>query len=171
MWYPEHLPDLLRCSSRTRKFLGVFRAHPGIRGSGAQSGTNFPILSAIVPAESRSRVMAWECALENSIANALGPPVVSLLATHAFGYRFGEEEQSGDSLESAKALGQAMSAVICLPWLVCFCAYSLLHWSYPRDVRRLSGAAIKKTVKASSEGEVEEKGHVGGDDDEIVARL
>merc|ERR1711918_153808 len=95
-----------------------------------------------------------------------GPPVVSLLATHAFGYKFGEEEKSGDSLESAKALGQAMSAVICLPWLVCFCAYSLLHWSYPRDVRRLSGIAIKQTTKASAGQDVE----FAGDDDEIVAR-
>merc|ERR1712151_1485309 len=66
----------------------------GILGSWAQSGTNFPILSHIVPAESRSRVMAWECALENSIANAIGPLVVSLLAEKAFGYTFGSEGPS-----------------------------------------------------------------------------
>ena len=36
----------------------------GILGSWAQSGTNFPILSDIVPASDRSKVMAWECASE-----------------------------------------------------------------------------------------------------------
>jgi len=68
----------------------------GIFGSWAQSGTNFPILASIVPANCRSKVMAWECALENSIANALGPPVVALLATKCFGYTFGEEEAEGE---------------------------------------------------------------------------
>jgi len=122
----------------------------GLLGSWAQSGTNFPILSEIVPASARSRVMAWECALENSIANALGPPVVALLATKIFGYEFNSQE--GDDIEpdidSARALGKAMTLVICGPWLVCLAAYSLLHWSYPRDVRRLS-AAQTKSVAAS----------------------
>merc|ERR1740121_3023688 len=57
----------------------------GLLGSWAQSGTNFPILAHIVPSEARSRVMAWECALENSIAYAVGPTVVALLAEKAFG--------------------------------------------------------------------------------------
>merc|ERR1719210_66596 len=109
----------------------------GLLGSWAQSGTTFPILSEIVPASARSRVMAWECALENSIANALGPPVVALLATNCFGYTFGEEEKSGKSIASAEALGQAMTVVIVFPWIICFLAYSLLHWSYPRDIRLL----------------------------------
>merc|ERR1719210_2897784 len=111
----------------------------GLLGSWAQSGTNFPILSEIVPASARSRVMAWECALENSIANALGPPVVALLATKCFGYSFGDDaDKKGEDTESAKALGKAMAVVICGPWLVCLAAYSLLHWSYPRDVRRIT---------------------------------
>mmetsp|Transcript_18304 Transcript_18304/g.51774 ORF Transcript_18304/g.51774 Transcript_18304/m.51774 type:complete len:527 (+) Transcript_18304:69-1649(+) len=121
-------------------FAGYFAliAAFGLLGSWAQSGTNFPILSEIVPADSRSRVMAWECALENSIANLLGPPVVTLLATKAFGYTFGEhDDASGVDLHSARALGKAMQAVICIPWCVTLLAYTLLHWSYPKDVRRL----------------------------------
>lgn len=109
----------------------------GLFGSWAQAGTNFPVLSSIVPATSRSKVMAWECALENSIANALGPPVVAFLATNCFGYTFGEEERSGKSIASAEALGQAMTVVIVFPWIICFLAYSLLHWSYPRDIKLL----------------------------------
>jgi len=108
----------------------------GILGSWAQAGTNFPILSHIVPADARSRVMAWESALENSLANAIGPTVVGLLAEDVFGYKFGSHgADGGPDLESADALGKAMAAVICIPWIVCFLAYSLLHWSYPRDVR------------------------------------
>eukprot|EP00434_Breviolum_minutum_P007300 symbB.v1.2.006444.t1/scaffold384.1/size215671/17 len=108
----------------------------GLLGSWAQSGTNFPILSDIVPASDRSKVMAWECAMENSLANAIGPSMVSSLA-FAFGYKFGAEELNGQSLSSARALGQAMAATICIPWVITLAAYTLLHWSYPRDMRRL----------------------------------
>jgi len=114
----------------------------GVLGSWAQSGTNFPILAHIVPASSRSRVMAWECALENSIANAVGPMVVSLLAEECFGYTFGSHEGSSDKdLPSARALGSAMAATICIPWAFCFFAYTLLHWTYPRDVKLLEAQA------------------------------
>mmetsp|Transcript_73473 Transcript_73473/g.175223 ORF Transcript_73473/g.175223 Transcript_73473/m.175223 type:complete len:499 (-) Transcript_73473:154-1650(-) len=108
----------------------------GLLGSWAQSGTNFPILSDIVPASDRSKVMAWECAMENSLANAIGPFLVSTLAV-AFGYKFGSEEMNGQSLSSARALGTAMAATICIPWVITLVAYTLLHWSYPRDMRRL----------------------------------
>jgi len=131
----------------------------GLLGTWAQSGTNFPVLSQIVPSSARSRIMAWEVALENSIASALGPPVVALLATKAFGYKFGEKEATGASLESARALGQAMTVVICIPWLVCLAAYSSLHWSYPRDVRRLQAAMeaekAEREVKAVADGHAE----------------
>merc|ERR1719150_2386854 len=90
----------------------VLIASFGLLASWAQSGTNFPILSEIVPSDSRSRVMAWECALENSIANLLGPPVVTLLAL-ALGYTFGEEAAGGRDLDSAAALGRAMQATVC----------------------------------------------------------
>merc|ERR1719238_381877 len=106
----------------------------GLVACWAQSGTNFPILSEIVPASSRSRVMAWECALENSVANAVGPPVVAFLSIYAFGYKFGTADgDGGKDLASAQALGKAMTLVIVAPSVVCFFAYSLLHWTYPKD--------------------------------------
>merc|ERR1712190_705296 len=115
-----------------------------------------PILSHIVPADARSRVMAWECALENSIANAIGPLVVSLLAEKAFGYTFGSQgDDTGVDIPSAVALGIAMAATICIPWMVCFIAYSLLHWSYPRDVRILEQQ--ERSEQATSKGEPEKK--------------
>jgi len=126
----------------------------GLLGSWAQSGTNFPILSEIVPASSRSRVMAWECALENSIANLLGPPVVTLLATKAFGYTFSDKDADGKDLASAAALGKAMQATICIPWVITLGAYTLLHWSYPRDVQRLElqTEAVEQQQRPDIEG-------------------
>lgn len=126
----------------------------GILGSWAQSGTNFPILSDIVPAQDRSKVMAWECALENSIANAIGPIFVSFLAESVFGYEFGEAEKTGQSIGSAVALGKAMTATICIPWLITLVAYTLLHWSYPRDMKRLL-ATRNEVVEAVKEETVD----------------
>jgi hypothetical protein len=47
--------------------------------------------------------------MENSLANAIGPSMVSTLA-FAFGYKFGAEEMSGQSLSSARALGQVRTS-------------------------------------------------------------
>jgi len=125
----------------------------GILGTWAQSGTNFPILSEIVPATSISRVMAWEGALENSLAQGIGPPTVALIATKCFGYDFNAEQESGqgdaEALRNARALGTAMTAVICLPWLVTFLAYGLLYWTYPRDVLKRSKHASEDEANAS----------------------
>jgi MFS family permease len=102
------------------------------------AGVNIPILADIVPADCRSRVMAWEGALENSLANLLGPPIVTLLSVHVFGYTFGaSDEVPTKDLSSAAALGKAMTFTICTPAVVCLFAYSLLHWSYPKDKTKL----------------------------------
>mmetsp|Transcript_2954 Transcript_2954/g.8193 ORF Transcript_2954/g.8193 Transcript_2954/m.8193 type:complete len:537 (+) Transcript_2954:98-1708(+) len=138
----------------------------GLLGSWAQSGTNFPILSAIVPSSARSRIMAWECALENSIANALGPMVVALLATNCFGYRFGETdivESEEENLASARALGTAMTVVVCLPWVICFLAYSILHWSYPRDMKIQAQEEQKVAAKKAAEPSVQISTEAGVD--------
>jgi len=109
----------------------------GILGSWAQSGTNFPILSDIVPPADRSKVMAWEGAFENSIATALGNVLIAFFAETCFGFKFGKVKAEGEAdLPAASALGQAMTLTICVPWCICFVAYGLLHWSYPRDMKR-----------------------------------
>jgi len=129
---------------------GVLIAAWGLLGCWAQSGTNFPILSEIVPPQARSRVMAWECALENSIANAVGPPVVAFLATYVYGYTFGEgnggEMSDAEKLKSAVALGKAMTAVIIGPSFVCLLAYSLLHFTYPKDAKRMHADLMDKRI-------------------------
>ena len=46
-------------------------------------------------------------------------------------------EKTGMSLEAATALGKAMAVSICIPWIVTFLVYTMMHWSYPRDIRLL----------------------------------
>lgn len=45
--------------------------------------------------------------------------------------------QDGVDIPSAVALGRAMAVAICVPWLVCFAVYSMMHYTYPRDIRKL----------------------------------
>lgn len=117
----------------------------GLLATWCGAGVNIPILADIVPSHSRSRIMAWEGALENSLANLLGPPVVTLLSVHVFGYTFGEGGKvDPPDVPSAIALGKAMTTTICGPAVVCLFAYSLLHWSYPRDKKNLTQVARQK---------------------------
>jgi predicted MFS family arabinose efflux permease len=106
-----------------------------LSGCWAQSGTNFPILCDLVPQEARCRILAWECCLENTIANALAPPIVAHVATE-LGYTFGKEAEKGEELKSAQALGASMVIINTDPGLICLAAYSLLHLTYPRDMSR-----------------------------------
>jgi len=116
-------------------------------GCWAQSGTNFPILCEIVPADARCRILSWECCFENTIASAIAPFVIALVSKE-LGYTFGEEK--GSKIESATALGQAMTIIVVGPGLVCLTAYSMLHFTYPRDIRRLQELALTKSQQESS---------------------
>uniref|UniRef100_A0A7S2JE24 Uncharacterized protein n=1 Tax=Zooxanthella nutricula TaxID=1333877 RepID=A0A7S2JE24_9DINO len=90
--------------------------------------------------------------MENSVANAVGPLVVSLLAEKAFGYTFGSNgDNTSRDIPSAEALGKAMAATICIPWVVCFVAYTTLHWSYPRDIRSLQRRKAREAEAAAQE--------------------
>lgn len=125
----------------------------GILGTWAQSGTNFPVLSDIVPQADRSKAMAWEGAFENSIATAIGNILIAFLAEVCFGFEFGKVVAEGEAdLPAAAALGQAMALTICVPWCVTFVAYGLMHWSYPRDMETLHQSAdpTSPTVEANT---------------------
>eukprot|EP00929_Paragymnodinium_shiwhaense_P057521 TRINITY_DN287_c0_g1_i2.p1 TRINITY_DN287_c0_g1~~TRINITY_DN287_c0_g1_i2.p1 ORF type:complete len:544 (+),score=135.45 TRINITY_DN287_c0_g1_i2:123-1754(+) len=138
---------------------GILIAIWGLVGCWAQSGTNFPILSEIVPPNARSRVMAWECALENSIASAIGPPVVAFLATYCFGYTFGQDSaDNGADLNSARALGKAMTIVIIAPSTICLIAYSVLHITYPRDVKNMHEDLMGKRMSREVSKQASQKG-------------
>jgi len=98
-------------------------------------GTKWQMFAEIAPAESRSMVAAWDAAVEGFAGAIFGGPLVALLAQRYFGYGFGAEPSSQD----ARALGKALSWVSIVPFLVCFVLCSVMHWSWPSDLRKMAG--------------------------------
>lgn len=39
---------------------------------------------------------------------------------------------------------------ICLPWMVTFLVYSLMHWSYPRDIRHLEKERTERQIESDA---------------------
>merc|ERR1719343_1167861 len=95
--------------------------------------------------------------------------VVTLLAEGVFGYTFGSHKGDDRDIPSAKALGNAMAATICIPWCFCFLAYTLLHWTYPRDVRRLEAQEQQCVASQDSSDKLVDVVVVG--DDDVEANL
>jgi len=110
----------------------------GIFGSWAQTGANYPILAQIVPRSVASRVMATESALENALATIIGPKAIDLLATKVFGFELDSVQPDTVDYDKAARLGAALAVAVCLPWLLAFIVYSCLHYSVPRDFKRLA---------------------------------
>jgi len=118
-------------------YLGINFAF-GLVASWAQGGTNFPILSQIVPEAKRSRVLAVEGALENSCAMIAGSNLVPLVSRAVFGFDLDSiPDQQGTNVPAARAIGYSLGLSTCVPWLLAYVIYSILHYSYPRDLRRL----------------------------------
>lgn len=127
----------------------------GILGSWAQGGTNFPILSEIVPAAKRSRVLAVEGALENSLAQIAGSNAVPLLSNLVFGFDLDSiPEQTGANPKAARAIGYSLGVATAAPWLTAYVVYSILHWSYPRELRRRDA---QEAAEGAARGPPQEK--------------
>jgi sugar phosphate permease len=133
----------------------IFMAHPpasdafvyylllmvvlGLTATWCGVGVNLPILSQIVKEDRRATIMAWEGTLETSCSTIFGNAMVGILAQNVFGYDLGAAKSSisEGNEENTKALGTALMLVSFFPWILCFCCYSFLHWSYPRDLKWL----------------------------------
>uniref|UniRef100_A0A7S2IM62 Uncharacterized protein n=1 Tax=Zooxanthella nutricula TaxID=1333877 RepID=A0A7S2IM62_9DINO len=117
----------------------------GLTATWCGVGVNLPILSQIVQEDRRATIMAWEGTLESSCSAIFGNAAVGFLAQNVFGYDLdaARSDIQEDQSENTKALGTALMMVSFFPWLLCFVCYTLLHWSYPRDLKwlRESGAA------------------------------
>eukprot|EP00931_Biecheleriopsis_adriatica_P075362 TRINITY_DN49243_c0_g1_i1.p1 TRINITY_DN49243_c0_g1~~TRINITY_DN49243_c0_g1_i1.p1 ORF type:complete len:510 (+),score=63.08 TRINITY_DN49243_c0_g1_i1:36-1532(+) len=109
----------------------------GLTSSWCSAGVNRPLLSEIVSPSGRSVIMAWDTALEGSMAALLGAPAVGVLSQEVFGFKLGATHQamslSAGTEPNTRALGMALVVSTTFPWIVCLLLYSLLHWSYPRD--------------------------------------
>lgn len=130
----------------------------GLTATWCATGVNLPILSQIVPADNRSAVMAWETALEGSCAAVFGNAMVGILAQNLFGYDLSNSGSTNS--HNVAALGNALALTVAFPWVICLAAYSLLHWAYPRDLRRvrlLAKAAQDEKDEKEEKDEQDEK--------------
>ena len=80
-----------------------------------------------------------------------GAPLVGWLAESVFGYSIATSEQTvaRSNVQNANALGSAMALCTLIPWGLCFCFYSMLHFTYPPEAARAKAekAAIAKAEK------------------------
>jgi len=121
----------------------------GLTATWCGVGVNLPILTEIVRPEGRSTILAWESALESTFAAILGNAMVGFLAQNVFGYKLDEDHKEAVSdPESRRALGKALTLTCFTPWMICWCAYSLLHWSYPKDLKRVRDEKMKDKKEA-----------------------
>mmetsp|Transcript_47216 Transcript_47216/g.146077 ORF Transcript_47216/g.146077 Transcript_47216/m.146077 type:complete len:128 (-) Transcript_47216:91-474(-) len=99
--------------------------------------------------------MAWQTALEGSCAAVLGNAMVGLLAENIFGYDLSNRDaESLSNPENQAALGKALALTVCFPWVICLAFYTMLHWSYPRDLQhaqRLRAAAPSKAGRKEAQ--------------------
>merc|ERR1719401_833027 len=123
----------------------------GLSATWCAAGVNWPILSEIVSPDNRSAIMAWETALEGSTAAVLGNTAVGFLAEHAFGYDLDVAKEGDMNSDAAEALGKALMLTSFGPWIVCLIFYTLLHWSLPRDLKRLD---LERAAKVAGEEEL-----------------
>eukprot|EP00928_Gymnodinium_smaydae_P013117 TRINITY_DN14783_c0_g2_i1.p1 TRINITY_DN14783_c0_g2~~TRINITY_DN14783_c0_g2_i1.p1 ORF type:complete len:501 (-),score=110.85 TRINITY_DN14783_c0_g2_i1:59-1516(-) len=105
------------------------------------AGVNRPLLNDIVDSRCRASIVAWDCALEGTVAAIFGMPFLGFLAERGFGYVPTKQAVAAMAPElrqtNLHALQSALSVMYIVPWLVCFVLYSGLHWTYPRDMRKL----------------------------------
>eukprot|EP00250_Pteridium_aquilinum_P022410 c25375_g1_i3 orf=158-1732(+) len=101
------------------------------------TATNSPIFAEIVPERMRTSIYALDESFE-SLLSSFAPPIVGLLAEHAFGYVSSASHTSDDAsivadTKNAAALGKALYVAFGIPYTCCCLLYSLLYWTYPKD--------------------------------------
>ncbi|KAF5960519.1 hypothetical protein HYC85_001728 [Camellia sinensis] len=119
----------------------------GFFNSWCATATNNPIFAEIVPERSRTSIYALDRSFE-TIISSFAPPVVGILAQHAFGYTkpirkgsTGSEEIETDR-ENAASLAKALYTAIGFPFVICCLIYSFLYCTYPRDRKQAKMHAL-----------------------------
>lgn len=132
----------------------------GLTSTWCYAGVNLPVLSEIVKGDRRASIMAWEGALESSCSAIFGNAMVGILAEDVFGYDLSSVAGDGGKDPSKmKALGSALMLTSLFPWVLCFCCYSLLHWSYKKDLTWLGqeeGKAGEARASEAADGKAQE---------------
>lgn len=134
----------------------------GLTATWCGVAVNLPILSEIVRDDRRATIMAWEGSLESSCSAIFGNAMVGILAENVFGYDLNNAsaDASGNDPTKTRALGSALMLVSFVPWIMCFFSYSLLHWSYPRDLAKVHGGEGAKQPGKAQDDPAPELGQV-----------
>lgn len=111
----------------------------GLMASWALAGVKRPMLSQIIGSRDWASMLALDTALEGASAAMFGAPVVGWLTQNVFGYNEvqGQIKDMPEDVrrKNMESLGVAMFWTTVIPWMICFCLWSLLHWTYPRDAK------------------------------------
>lgn len=121
----------------------------GLTATWCGVAVNLPILAEIVKDDRRATIMAWEGTLESTCSAVLGNAMVGILAQNVFGYDLNnaKSDASGKDPTKTKALGSALMLVSFVPWILCFFSYTLLHWSYKKDLAFVRGEDASAPTK------------------------
>jgi MFS family permease len=135
--------------------------------------SNSAIFAEVVPECLRSSIYAFDRSFETAIG-ALAGPIVGVLASRVFGFRGALKVDPAAPADliahNARALGNAILAMLVTPWAFCLLFYTGLYWYLPRD--RVAAAALAERLAAEAAAARVEKGAVvvgegeEGDDDD-----
>jgi len=131
MWYPDE----------TTAFLWYFclTAALGLVATWTPAACNNPVLCSLAQDNERSLVLAWQGALEGAIG-ATGGFIFTWLLANVFNYdpecNLPENKDRPDC-QNVEAAGKALFWTSCVPWIVCGAMYSSLHYTYPRDIKKI----------------------------------
>ncbi|CAJ1419781.1 unnamed protein product [Effrenium voratum] len=98
-------------------------------------GVDRPLWAELVPADCRGKIIGWWKAVAESCGTIFGGPLVGYISVALLGYQPSKSH-------NAESLGWAMAVCTMLPWAVCFCCYSAIHFTYPRDCPRKETARL-----------------------------
>ena len=104
-------------------------------------GVNGPIFSEIVPPKYRTYIFSLDAAFELCLSS-IGGPLSGYIASRA---GFVDENIVVCDRVNGDALATGMVWVMTVPWTICACLYGVLHFTYPRDRRRVLARAVRKT--------------------------
>eukprot|EP00434_Breviolum_minutum_P030224 symbB.v1.2.026732.t1/scaffold2694.1/size91562/8 len=74
--------------------------------------------------------------------------MVGFLAEQVFGYRLDNSDHARADVDSRRALGKALTLTCFTPWLICLVVFSLLHFTYPRDLKRVKKEKLQDRKEA-----------------------
>ena len=105
-------------------------------------GVDRPIFATVVRAEVRTTIQSYWFLLAGTFGAVAGAPAVGWMAETFYGYKMpagGADAvaSAAEAAANADALSRALLVCTLVPWALCFCCYSLLHFTLPSDYRHI----------------------------------